>query len=98
MKKTALILALMLSTLMLTACGSKYIAVTKDYTIYIGTKKPVINPENDSVSFEDDTGKTHTIPREDLKQVRPLPSHFLPDRPARQGCKRAAALQLHLEP
>ncbi len=73
MKKTALILALLMSTVMLTACGSKYIAVTKDYTIYIGTKKPVINPENDSVSFEDDTGKTHTIPREDLKQVRPLP-------------------------
>ena len=73
MRKIALILALMMSTSMLTACGSKYIAVTKDYTIYIGTKKPVINPENDSVSFEDDTGKTHTIPREDLKQVRPLP-------------------------
>ena len=53
--------------------GSKYIAVTKDYSVYIGTKKPIINPENDSVSFEDETGKTHTIPREDLKQVRPLP-------------------------
>ena len=73
MRKIALILALMMSTFMLTACGSKYIAVTKDYTIYIGTKKPGINPENDSVSCEDGTGKTHTIPREDLKQVRPLP-------------------------
>jgi Bacterial protein of unknown function (DUF903). len=74
MKKTALIFAMLLmSSFMLTACGSKYIAVTKDYSVYIGTKKPIINPENDSVSFEDETGKTHTIPREDLKQVRPLP-------------------------
>ncbi len=73
MKKIALILALMMSTFMLTACGSKYIAVTKDYTIYIGTKKPVINPENDSVSFDDDTGKTPTLPRVHLHPVRPLP-------------------------
>ena len=72
-KKTLISVFALCTAFMLTACGSKYIAVTKDYTIYIGTKKPVINPENDSVSFEDDTGKTHTIPREDLKQVRPLP-------------------------
>ena len=45
MKKTALILALMMSTFMLTACGSKYIAVTKDYTIYIGTKSPLSIPK-----------------------------------------------------
>lgn len=73
MKRTLVFSLLLASAFVLTACGSKYIAVTKDYSVYIGTSKPIINPENDSVSFEDETGKTHTIPREDLKQVRPLP-------------------------
>lgn len=73
MKKTAVIFAMLLaSSFMLTACASKYIAVTKDYAVYIGTKKPVIDPANDSVSFEDENGNVHTMPREDLKQIRPL--------------------------
>jgi hypothetical protein len=73
MKNTVVTLAMLLvCSFMLAACGSKYIAVTKDYNVFIGTKKPVIDPSNDTVTFEDENGTTHTMPRDDLKKIRPL--------------------------
>lgn len=73
MKNTAVtLIMLLMCSFMLTACGSKYIAVTKDYSVYIGTKKPVVDPSNDTISFEDENGNSHTMPREDLKKIRPL--------------------------
>lgn len=73
MKNIFVALAMVLvCSFMLAACGSRYIAVTKDYNILIGSKKPVVDPTNDTITVEDENGVSHTMPREDLKKMRSL--------------------------
>lgn len=59
--------------LALTACGSqRYFVVTEDYAVHIATSKPVVDPDADTITFEDENGDAVTLPRGDVKQMHSI--------------------------
>ena len=57
----------------LTACGSqRYFVVTEDYAVHIATSKPVVDPDADTITFEDENGDAVTLPRGDVKQMHSI--------------------------
>ena len=73
MKRAAMLsLLAMMTGLLLVGCGSRYVLVTEDYSVYITKTKPEHNPSGDTLTFEDESGKEVTIPRSSLKQTREL--------------------------
>jgi hypothetical protein len=55
---------------LLAACGSsEYIISTKDGTLITARGKPELDDKTQTYTYEDDEGRTTTIPAADVKQV-----------------------------
>lgn len=72
MKTQRAVCALMLA-LFLVGCGShRYVVVTEDYAVYTATTKPVIDPAENVVTFENENGDEVILPRDSIKKMQEL--------------------------
>ena len=72
--KNKLVLLSLLLAIILAGCASapKYVVVTTDYAVHIAKTQPVVDPDADTISFQDETGQVVSLPKEDLKRVKTI--------------------------